>query len=303
MRESNLLQHIYAHRERLTDRITIPPGDDMGAIRFGDGQLLVAVDQIADGVHVNSANTPLDLIARKAIVRNLSDVAAMAALPVGAVASACLPRSWDEAKAQELIDALRSHAAAFHCPMIGGDLTIWDQPLVISVTVFAEAAGVEPIRRGGAVEGDDIYVTGELGGAWDEQGGGPHLHAELRIGVARALATNKALHLHSMIDLSDGLASDLPRICEASNVGAAIDASAIPARQGVTLESALCDGEDYELCFTCKGPVPDQIEGVPITRIGQIVSAEGANAPVQIHHADGRIEPLRATGWDHGGHE
>ncbi len=301
MRESDLLQHIYANASTLSERITIPPGDDMGAIRFGDRELLVTVDQVADGVHVNTANTSLDLIARKAIARNVSDVAAMAALPVGAVASACLPRDFGESRAKELIDHLRRHAAAFGCPIVGGDISMWDHPLVISVTVFAEAAGVQPVRRGGAKIGDGVYVTGRLGGAWDKQGGGAHLTAEPRIAIARALATAPAIQLHSMIDLSDGLGADLRRLCAASGVAADVQAAAVPCREGVTLDHALSDGEDYELCFTATGDVLPRIEGVPITRIGRIVDPGESKATMTLVHPDGRREPCIVTGWDHQG--
>jgi thiamine-monophosphate kinase len=138
MREFDLLQHVYAANSALGAEVVIPPGDDMGGIRWGNRLLLATVDQVADGVHVQVEGTPLDLIARKAIVRNLSDVAAMAAVPLGAVAAVSLPRDFGEDRARQLADALRHHADRYHCPLFGGDVSMWDHPLLITVTVFAE---------------------------------------------------------------------------------------------------------------------------------------------------------------------
>lgn len=300
MRESHLLQHIYAHTQHLTGPITIPPGDDMGAIQFGNTQLLVTVDQLADGVHFRLQSATLEQIAHKAIVRNLSDVAAMAALPVAAVASAALPRDFGAERAEQLIDHLRACAARYDCPIIGGDISIWNQSLILSVTVFAQPGGVEPVLRSGARLSDHIYVTGVLGGAWIESGGGAHLTAEPRLALARTLATNPAMQLHSMIDLSDGLASDLNRICVASKVAAQIEAAAIPCRPGVDVSRALNDGEDYELCFTASGNVPQEIDGIVITRIGSVSGSSGGEFGVTMKQPDGRPVVVQPTGWDHG---
>lgn len=304
MRESSLLQHIYGHNIDLPSHVTIPPGDDMGALRVANTQVLVTVDQIVDGVHVRLDRTPLDRIAHKAIVRNLSDVAAMAALPIGAVVAACLPRDFGEQRSNELFDDIRAVADRYNCPLIGGDISMWDAPMVLSVTVLAKPAGVPPVLRGGAKVGDGVYVTGRLGGAWDEQGGGPHLTAEPRIAVARALATTPTVGLHSMIDLSDGLASDLKHICAASSVAGEVQVDAIPCRDTIrndgraAWQHAMSDGEDYELCFTADGKVPQNMEGVPITRIGTII--EGEPGGITLILEDGSRQPLSEAGWEHG---
>jgi len=297
MHEFELLQHIYGKSAELGDRVSIPPGDDMGAVRVGDADVLVTVDQVVDGVHVKLANTSLEAVGRKAIVRNLSDVAAMAALPVGAVAAALLPRDFGSDRADELFDHMHRIASQYACPLFGGDIAFHDGPLVLTVTIIAEQAGVQPILRRGAKQGDGVYVTGELGGAWDEQGGGPHLTAEPRIAVARALATDTELQLHSMIDLSDGLAGDLRHICDRSNVSAIIEAASIPCRPGVDVHRALTDGEDYELCFTAAGIVPEAVAGVAVTKIGRIM--EGPPA-ISLIESDGTTQPIEHGGWEHG---
>jgi len=309
MRESDLLNHIYGHNAALPDEVSIPPGDDMGAIRVANTEVLVTVDQVIDGVHVNRATTSAERIAHKAIVRNLSDVAAMAALPIGAVVAACLPKSMSETEANTLFDHLRTIAGRHGCPLIGGDISMADQPMVLTVTVLATTSGVPPVRRGGAKVGDRVFVTGSLGGAWDEQGGGPHLDAEPRINLARQLATTKSVGLHSMIDLSDGLAGDLPRICAASNVAAEVNVDTIPCRATIADDGqpawrhAMQDGEDYELCFTADGDVPTRIADVPVTRIGTVIASAADGGSLErlwLIHPDGHREPVAGGGWEHG---
>ena len=124
--KNDLLRYIYRSNAVMPPGVTIPPGDDMGAVRVGDRTVLVTVDQLADGVHVNLATATLDQVGRKAVTRNLSDVAAMAVKPVGAVVAACLPRDFGEANATGLFDAMRDAAAAFDCPLVGGDIMMWD---------------------------------------------------------------------------------------------------------------------------------------------------------------------------------
>src|SRR5687768_12402279 len=128
MRERDLLGHIFDQNPRLPPGVTIPPGDDMGAVRIDGAEVLVTVDQAIDGVHFRLDYAPLELIGRKAMTRNLSDVAAMAALPVAAVAAAALPRSFTQKQADGLFDAMRATGEHSGCPLIGGDITVHDGP-------------------------------------------------------------------------------------------------------------------------------------------------------------------------------
>jgi len=292
MRETALHRHIAAANAALPARVTIPPGDDMAAIELGGRSLLVAVDQVADGVHLDVATAGLAAAGRKAVTRNLSDVAAMAAVPVACVVSAMLPRGFDEASAKALFDAVRETGEAYGCPLIGGDTGVHDAPLVLSVTVLAEPDGVEPVTRRGARPGDRLYVTGTLGHSI----AGHHLSFEPRLAVARTLADGPATRPRAMIDLSDGLAADLPRLCD----HAVIDADRLPIRDGTpepVWRHAVGDGEDYELLFAVDAGVslPAEVAGVPITRIGR-VTAEGG---VCVRLPDGSIEPLTGLGWEH----
>ncbi len=314
MRENNLLQYVYAANAALPGRVTIPPGDDMGAITFGDSSLLVAVDQVADGVHFDLADTPIEKVGRKAITRNLSDIAAMAAKPTAAVVAVCLPRDMGEAKATAMFDAMRATAEAFACPLIGGDISMWDGKLVISVTVFAEpwrddeGQAIAPVQRRGALPGDAIYVTGELGYSLPT---GHHLDFTPRGDLAKHLVTSPGggTRPTAMIDLSDGIAQDLPRLVANAELHTRIlpirSHESSPGRQ--PWQHALGDGEDYELLFTvpASADVPhafgeDEDEQVLITRIGTVTDAGG----IIVVTPDGtrlRLDQSNAQGWEHRG--
>lgn len=289
MKEFDLLKHVYAANASLPADVIIPPGDDMGAMRIGEATVLVTVDQVADGVHVDLAKHTLQQVGRKAITRNLSDVAAMAAKPVGAVAAACLPHDFGEARANELFDAMRATAEHYACPLIGGDVSMWSGKLLLTVTVFAEPAGVEPVLRRGARVGDVVCVSGKLGNSI----AGHHLTFEPRIDLARQLARSGA---HCMIDLSDGLSRDLAHLCRAGDVSAVIREADLPLREGATLPGALGDGEDYELCFTIE---PDAALPADVTVIGRVIDRD--DAPIYLQRRGGDVELLSETGWEHRG--
>jgi len=307
VREASLLQHIYAAGASGSD-VLIPPGDDMGALRIGEQTVLVTVDQLADGIHVRLEDTPLEKVGYKAIARSVSDVAAMAAKPSGAVVAAALPYDFGETRANALFDAARAAAQHLNCPLIGGDIAMWDRPMNLTVTVLAEPAGIGPVLRSGAQAGDAVYVTGALGGSMETVDGYTHhLDFEPRVAVARSLAGEAGTRPHCMIDLSDGLGRDLSRLCGASNVSAVIDADALPMREAAkrgeraAWQRAVSDGEDYELLFTAPdGAIPSEIEGVKITRIGRIERATG-DPRAMLRLSDGSEVDLSESGWEHRG--
>ncbi len=318
MREFDLLQHVYRANAAISPRVTIPPGDDMGAVRLASSaEVLVTVDQVADGVHFDSTTTPLAKIARKSITRNLSDVAAMAAVPVGAVVAACLPRDFGDKRARELFDQMRAVAESFDCPLFGGDISMWDHPLLMSVTVLAEAAGIAPVRRQGAKAGDVICVTGVLGGSLENlEGYVHHLDFQPRLTLARKLAGNPATRPNCMIDLSDGLGRDLGHLCRAAGLSAEIDANQLPLSPAAWAAAnrdrqplwrhAVGDGEDYELCFTlppeAAASLPAEIDSVPITRIGRMMVPEAGSEPtILVLLPAGQSQVLTNEGWEHHG--
>jgi thiamine-monophosphate kinase len=193
----------------------------------------------------------------------------------------------------------------FGLTLIGGDTNVWDGPLVVSVTAIGETAGRGPVLRSGARAGDVIFVTGPLGGSLL----GRHLRPVPR--VAEALALQAAVPLHAMIDLSDGLASDLQHILEESGgLGAILDESAIPIhpdaeaqsrRDGRSpLDHALADGEDFELCFAVGPDDASRLLSAPappsaLFRIGEVVEQRG----IRLRSPTGSIREMTARGFDH----
>ncbi|MDX1565930.1 MAG: thiamine-phosphate kinase [Phycisphaeraceae bacterium] len=279
--------------------VVVGPGDDLAVLRLGDRTLMIGTDQVIDGVHVRLDEVGPSLAARKAVMRAFSDVAAMAGAPIGCLMTATLRRTTTQADAEEMVEAAATAARECGAELIGGDTAMGNGPLVLGVTVVAEAAGIEPVLRSGAKPGDAIFVTGTLGGAWSGGADARHLHFTPRIEEARHLAGR--LTLHAMMDLSDGLSMDLPRICRASDVDAELDARHIPISPGSDLEAALHDGEDYELCFTVGADqldrVPDSIGTTSVRKIGRIVESAGPPGCWLVDAAQRRR--LEAGGWEH----
>lgn len=307
MREFSLLQHIYQATGEMHERVLIGPGDDMALLKLAGTKLLAAVDQIVDGRHVRLEATPIELIARKAITRSLSDIAAMAGKPVATLVAITLPVGFGEQCATQMFDAMRTVASDFGAPLVGGDIAMHtdpDAPMVCSVTVLAEPATPRgAVERKGALPGDTIYVTGELGGTLNPDGLGHHLSFTPRIDEAIALASQLGERLHAMIDISDGLGRDASHIAQASNVTIEIDAAKLPCRAGVDWRRAMSDGEDYELCFAAAGDVPDTIAGTKVTAVGRALERKqqqgsGGGPWVRVL-ADGRAYAGDELGWEH----
>ena len=294
-------------RTRLDPRaVPLGPGDDMAIVRLaGESECLVTVDALIEGTHFDLEKATPRQVGYKALAVSLSDAAAMAALPVCAVAWVVLPNGRDMAFAKEICRGLADAAQRFDCPIVGGDIVSGSGPLSVGTALVARADGIEPVRRSGAKPGDWLFVTGELGGSVV----GRHLSFVPRVAEARILARTVALH--AMIDLSDGLSTDLGHLCEESGVGAEVEAEAVPISADAqrlaetdgrpALEHALNDGEDFELLFAV-GPedgerlvAKNPLEGVPLSRIGRVT----AGREVTLVRADGRREPLEPRGWEH----
>ncbi len=200
-------------------------GDDCAILGVGEpSEILVTTDMLMDGRHFRLEQDGPEAVGYKAMGVNLSDIAAMAGIPRAAVVAVALPQGNAVEVAQGLHAGLSALADRFGVDLVGGDTNAWDGPLVIAVTVLGQATARGAVRRSGARPGDVILVTGPLGGSLVS---GRHLRPEPRI--AEALALNEAAPIHAMIDLSDGLSSDLGHILdESGGLGAILDAAAIP---------------------------------------------------------------------------
>ena len=287
-------------------RVPLGPGDDMAILALArEDRCLLTVDALVEGTHFDLSNATPRQVGYKALAVSLSDAAAMAALPVAAVAWVALPEGRSMAFAREISRGLADAARRFDCPIVGGDIVSGRMPLSVGTALVAREAGIRPVRRSGARPGDALFVTGDLGGSLL----GRHLSFVPRVAEARRLA--RAVRLHAMIDLSDGLSTDLAHLCEESGVGAEVEARAVPisrnARRAARadgrppLAHALDDGEDFELLFAV-GPkdakrllARSPLKGLRLSHIGRIIKGRR----MTLLGMDGRRTPLEPRGWEH----
>lgn len=289
-------------RTPAAQRVLLGPGDDTAVVAWPAGPgCLVTTDMLLEGSCFRLEEAGPRRIGHKAIAVNLSDIAAMAGVPVAAVVSVGLPRGGGRALAEELYLGVREMADRFDTAIVGGDTNSWDGPLVISVTLLGEETSRGVVRRSGAQPGDRLLVTGPLGGSIR----GKHLDFTPR--VQEALKLHEAARLHAMIDISDGLAADVWHLCQESHCGIVLFADSIPLSNDAhamndersPLEHALGDGEDFELAFAVapedarrlldSQPVP----GIMLVEVGVCV-----DSGLWLEDAGGR-HPLPPTGYVH----
>jgi thiamine-monophosphate kinase len=308
--------------------VVVGLGDDAAVLEPTSGQQILTTDLLIEGVHFDpSSISPHDLGA-KAITVNVSDVAAMGGSPRAAVASIALRTDVEAAWVMELYAGMREACAEYALALVGGD-TNRGEVVVISAAVVGEVAPGRAVTRSGARAGDRVVVTGSLGaaaggflisratgarvaealsGPWGRRLVGAFERPVARVGEGQTLARCGA---SSMMDLSDGLAKDLHRLCEASGVGARLELDAVPVSPDLReagawleadpLELALGFGEDYELLATlAQADVARADEaldpfGVTLTVVGTIIEGRGIVAV----DGDGNERPMEARGWDH----
>src|SRR5215203_3205650 len=308
-------------------------GDDAAVFRNAAGkETVISTDLLVENIDFRRTTTPPYLLGHKALAVSLSDMAAMGARPLWSLISIGVPEDvWQTDFVERLYDGLLELASRYGVQLIGGDTSRTSEEIVIDSIVIGESASGMAVMRSGAAGGDQVYVTGSLGAAaaglrliergahLAEQNLGDddsqkldhvllrQLRPEPRVGWGMVLGDEKLAT--SMIDLSDGLSSDLNRLCEASGVGALIDSSLLPIDQRVTelcgrraldpLQLALHGGEDFELLFTIKptdvARLPRKVDGVGIKCIGTVHSASEG---VKISEAS-RTWELRPGGWKH----
>jgi len=299
-------------------------GDDAAVLKPSGDDIVVTTDAIVEGVHF-LADDPPDTVARKALRVNLSDLAAKGATPAGFVLTLAL-RAADDAWLTPFARGLGSDAGLFGCPLLGGDTVSTPGPLTISITAFGRVPAGKMVRRSGAKPGDRVMVTGTIGdaalgldilkggaaAALPDAGTRAMLIGRYRVPQPRnALAKAVRNHARAAMDVSDGLAGDLAKLCGVSGVSAVIDAPSIPlspaaaallARGTVDIETIVSGGDDYEVLCT----VPeDSFEafvqaagqaGVAVSSIGVIVA--GSSVP-RFLDGEGREIALPRLSYSH----
>lgn len=264
-------------------------GDDTAVLPFSKQEdLLLTTDMSVEGTHFTS-NTSPELIGRKALARNLSDIAAMGGKPTFAVVSLGLPKKIKADVVKKIYKGVNDLAAEFGVYIVGGD-TVKSEKIVIDVTLLGKVAKNKAVLRSGAKRGDQIFVSGRLGGSLKS---GRHLTFTPRIREAQYLVKN--IHPTAMIDISDGLAGDLGHILEQSKVGGVLFESHIPRNPGATLEQALFDGEDFELLFTVKSKDAKKLSK-KFHHIGEI---EGNAPKLFLVNKNHQREELVPKGYQH----
>lgn len=290
-------------------------GDDCASVQIPAGhEALVTTDFSLEDVHFVRKLQPAASIGHRCLLRGLSDIAAMGGKPLAVFLSLALPGTLPQAWADEFLEGLLKHAKDSRVTLAGGDTAKSPGKILADIVVLGSVPKGKAILRSGARPGDRIYVTGTLGGAavtlrmllkGQKRNIPPrdldkYLYPNPRLEVGRILREKRLAS--AMIDMSDGLSTDLSHICEESGVGAAIDTEAIPRarlgklREPVDLDSALHGGEDYELLFTGSAStrMPTRIANVPVTEIGHTIRGQGIT--LTGHDKSKKLEP---QGWEH----
>ncbi|MEZ5839912.1 MAG: thiamine-phosphate kinase [Hyphomicrobiales bacterium] len=319
----------------LIDRFFAPLATDAAALGLLDdtavftpapgNDLVVTADALAAGVHF-FADDPADLVARKALRVNLSDLAAKGATPRGYLLTIALPRDWTESWLSAFSAGLAADQAEFAVPLLGGDTIATDGPLTLSITALGEVAAGRALRRAAARPGDRLFVSGTIG---DAALGlalrlNPELAGDVSAGEAQylvgryllprpRLALGPALRAHARagIDVSDGLVTDIGKLCRAAGLGARLNADRVPlspgarallAARGELLATVIDGGDDYEIVAAVDPASADAfaeaaaLAGVPVVDIGVL---DGRQGTVRLVDESGREISLERRGYEH----
>ena len=289
MTEFGLIDKIAAMCSRLPDNGWEGIGDDCAVMPLGDKSLVVTTDMLAEGVHFLRHAASAREIGRKSLAVNLSDIAAMGARPVATVLSLSIPADAEGAWVEEFMEGYTGLSAEYGVALVGGDTTGSKNGITVNVTAFGTAAAGNLKRRSAAIAGDVIAVSGRLGdsgaglhdilaGRYDTAAARIHMNPAPQVAEGQWLGGRRAVH--AMMDISDGVASDLRHIMTQSGVGAEVDLESVPT--DYDLQTAFCAGEDYKLLLTVAADefaaVAAAFEaqfGQPLYNIGRITADVG----------------------------
>ena len=258
--------------------VVLGAGDDCAVVRCPqrDNLQLLKTDCIVEGIHF-TATSPPALVGWKAMARPLSDFAAMSGVPQFALVTLIVPAERALNWTRKIYWGLEKAARAFRVAIVGGETSNIKGPAVISVSLTGFVEKSRWVSRGGGKAKDEVLVTGRLGGSLH----GRHLKFTPRIEEARWLT--KHFPIHAMMDLSDGLGADLPRLARSSGVGFEVDENAVPRHRGCSVRHAIGAGEDYELLFAVSPQVSAELQRrwrkrwpLELTRIGRLTKAKSS---------------------------
>lgn len=306
-------------------------GDDAAVLKYGDKAIVVSTDLLVEGIHFDLMYSPLKHLGYKSIIVNLSDICAMNAIPKQVTVSIAISSKYSVEALTEFYAGIKEACRRYNVDLVGGDTTSSPRGMTISVTAIGEVEEEKLAYRSGAQVGDIICISGDLGSAYlglqllerekqlfiDNPGIQPELEEQKYV-LERQLKPEARTDMigyfrkdglvpTSMIDISDGLASELMHICKASNCGAYVEEAKIPIKQESQLlaikfqldpiTTALNGGEDYELLFTINEKDLETVRYMPSTYlIGEITKPEDG---LTLHTTGGNIHPLKAQGWKH----
>ncbi|OYP35520.1 thiamine-phosphate kinase [Rhodopirellula sp. MGV] len=271
-------------RTRGMRQVDVGIGDDAAVISVPANPIVVCADQIIDGTDFDSENQSLSDIGYKAMAINLSDIAAMGAVADSAIVTLALPQQDATKIAGDCYEGILEAAKRFNVAIAGGDLSTYDGPLSINVTLLGHVPnGGKPWLRSDAQEGDVVLASGSFGGSLR----GRHLRPEPRIELAQAI--RELADVHAAIDVSDGFSLDLDRLCASSGYGVELDVDAVPVHPDATSMSAKSgksafhhawsDGEDFELLLTVSPEDAERLLAAslpaPLTAVGKIIGRTG----------------------------
>ena len=305
--EFDLIRAVAAQASLQHPLVRVGPGDDCALI----GELAISTDASVENVHFRRDWLTPEEIGWRAVGAALSDLAAVAAEPVGILITLILPQPDRDEFVLAVMRGGIAAAEAVGAALIGGDTTAG---AVFALDVVAIGKTADPVLRSGARAGDEVWVTGTLGGAaaavasW-RRGGQPHPAARARYArvlprIAAARWLHEQVRPHALIDISDGLYGDVAHIAAASGCSIVVDAAAIPIDQtaGATFEHATSGGEDYELCFAASAGTVERVRAqfeaefeIRLTRVGSVASGSG----IVERAADGTTRAVQRGGYQH----
>jgi len=329
--EFGLIDHLTEDATIKRSSTLMSIGDDGAVLQNEKDVTVVSTDMLVEGIHFDLMYTPLKHLGYKAVVVNLSDICAMNAVPSQITVSYAISNRFSVEALEELYEGIHLACKMYNVDLVGGDTTSINTGMVISVTAIGQAKNDKVVYRNGAKVGDIVCVTGDLGSAYlglqilerekqiylETPGVQPDL-GDLDHIVGRQLKPEARLDSiqymdkaglvpTSMIDVSDGLASELFHICKASGVGAYVEEAKISIhpqaeKQAIAfginpITCALSGGEDYELLFTVDPEDLEKVKYMPdVYLIGEIVPSEDG---ITLHTTGGNVHPLKAQGWNH----